>query len=81
MKDKSPLSRQVGGDHYKNAKIQPIEFITANKMQFLPGCIVKRAYRFDKPGGKGVKDLEKIKHEVDLIISLYGAYNEESKTQ
>jgi hypothetical protein len=64
----SALDVQVGGGHYKDMKIQPVEFITANNLGFLEGCIVKRICRWkDKDG---LKDLEKIKHEVDLLIEL-----------
>lgn len=37
------LDTQVGGDHYKTMKIQPVEFIHANGIPFLEGCIIKRA--------------------------------------
>ena len=40
--------RQVGGKHYKNFKIQPIEFITANNLNFIQGCVIKYICRFDK---------------------------------
>lgn len=66
----SALDVQVGGAHYKNMKIQPVEFITANNLGFLEGSIVKRICRWkDKDG---LKDLEKIKHEIDLLIELNG---------
>ena len=65
-----PLSRQIGGGHYKDFKVQPIEFITENKLSFAAGCVVKYICRYNKPGGKGLQDLEKIKHYVDLIIQL-----------
>ena len=67
----SALDYQVGGDHYRDFEIQPVEFIARNRISFLPGCIIKRACRFDKPGGKGIQDLKKIKHEVDLLIELH----------
>jgi hypothetical protein len=51
-------------------KIQPVEFITANRLSFLEGCIVKRISRWRSKDG--LKDLEKIKHEVDLLIELEG---------
>jgi hypothetical protein len=73
----SALDVQIGGDHYRTCKIQPIEYIYANKLDFLPGCIIKRITRFDKPTGKGLQDLQKIKHEVDLIIEL--TYSENTK--
>lgn len=65
-----PLLTQVGGDHYKDFIIQPIEFITKNKLGFIQGCIIKRICRYNKKGGKGKEDLLKIKHEIDILIDL-----------
>lgn len=65
----SALDVQVAGDHYKTMKIQPVEFIHANRLGFLEGCIVKRICRWRSKDG--VRDLEKIKHEVDLLIELH----------
>jgi hypothetical protein len=71
MTEKSnALEVQIGGNHYKGFVIQPVEFITKNNLSFLQGCIVKRISRYNKPGGKGLEDLQKIKHEVDLIIAM-----------
>ena len=64
----SALAMQVGGSHYREMKIQPVEFIHANKIPFIEGCIIKYASRWRDKGG--VKDLEKIKHFVDLLIEL-----------
>lgn len=67
----SPLDVQVAGGHYKGKKIQPVEYISANKLNFLEGCIVKRITRWrDKPAEHRFQDLEKIKHEVDLLIEM-----------
>lgn len=66
----NPLEIQIGGNHYKDFAIQPVEYITKNNLEFLEGCIIKRISRYDKPTGKGIEDLEKIKHEVDLLIAL-----------
>ena len=64
----SALSRQVGGEHYMSATIQPIEYIHANGLGFIEGCIVKYISRWrDK---NGIEDLEKIKQYVDLLIEL-----------
>jgi hypothetical protein len=68
------LQDQVGGDHYKSLKIQPIEFIEANKLPFLEGCIVKRACRH--AAKNGAEDVRKIIHEAKLILKL--RYNEEA---
>lgn len=64
--------KQVGGNHYKDFPIQPGEFYTKNKLGGLPSSIVARICRYAKPTGKGLEDLEKIKHEVDLIIEWEG---------
>lgn len=66
----SPLEVQVGGDHYKDCKIQPVQFIEANGLQFLEGCVVKRVTRHDKPTGKGRQDIEKAIHELQLLLEL-----------
>jgi len=66
----SALDEQVGGDHYKDFKIQPVEFVMKNNLNFLQGCIIKRIVRYNQPSGKGLQDLEKIKHEIDLLIQL-----------
>lgn len=64
----SSLNVQVQGDHYKNLKIQPVEYIHANNLPFIEGNIVKYITRWrDKDG---IKDLEKIKHFVDILIEL-----------
>jgi hypothetical protein len=67
----SALDTQVAGGHYKGKKIQPVEYIHANGLNFLEGCIVKRITRWrDKPAEHRFQDLEKIKHEIDLLIEL-----------
>jgi len=62
------LDVQVGGDHYKNMAIQPVEFCEKNKLSHLESNIVKRISRWRTKDG--LKDLLKIKHEVDLLIEL-----------
>ena len=59
---------QVGGNHYKDLKIQPIEYIHANGLNFLEGNVVKYITRHRKKNGK--QDLEKAKHYIDLLIEL-----------
>lgn len=64
----NPLATQVGGNHYKNCKIQPVEFIYANGLDFLQGNVVKYVTRFrDK---NGLDDLKKARHYIDLLIKL-----------
>ena len=39
--EKSALNTEVGGNHYKDMSIQPIEFITKNGLGFCEGNVVK----------------------------------------
>ena len=64
----SALGKQVDGGHYKDLKIQPIEFIHANNIPFAEGCAIKYLTRWRAKGG--VKDLEKAKHFIELLIEL-----------
>ena len=64
----SALETQVAGSHYKDLKIQPVEYIHANNIPFIEGSIIKYATRWRDKGG--IKDLKKIKHFVDLLIEL-----------
>lgn len=66
----NPLHRQVGGRHYSMHAIQPVEFITNNYLNFLEGCVVKRICRWRHDGGKGIEDLEKAVHEIELLSHM-----------
>lgn len=70
--EKKALGQMVGGSHYLSFKIQPFEFFHANQLPFHKSDIIKRIMRYDLPTGKGLQDLEKIKHEIDMIIELEG---------
>ena len=65
----SALDRQVGStQHYKDFKIQPIEFITANKLSFIQASIIKYICRYDKKNGK--EDIDKVIHYCELLKEL-----------
>ena len=66
----SALDIQIGGGHYRQGGIQPVQYIEANKLAFLEGCVVKRVTRHDKPTGKGRQDIEKAIHELQLLLEL-----------
>ena len=68
----SPLDVQEGGDHYKSLKIQPVEFIHANGLSFLEGCVIKRVSRHKAKNG--AEDIRKAIHELQMILKL--EYNE-----
>ena len=56
----SALEEQSGGNHYLDNAIQPIEYIVANKLNFIDGNIVKYATR--------KKDNETDEERYDKII-------------
>ena len=64
--EKKALDVQVGGKHYKNMAIQPIEYIFANGLGFCEGNILKYLSRWRDKGG--VEDLRKARHYLDLLI-------------
>ncbi len=67
----SALDIQVGGDHYRALKIQPVEFIEANGLGFLEGNVIKYLSRHANKNGKD--DLLKARHYIDLLIKFrYG---------
>lgn len=65
----NPLHVQVGGDHYKTMKIQPVEFAIANKLDFFQKDIIKYVTRRKGDKAKRVEDLKKAKHYLDLYIN------------
>lgn len=68
---KTPLSEQIGGQHYKGFKIQPIEFIHANSIPFCEANVIKYLCRWRNKNGK--EDLHKARHYIDLLIQMeYG---------
>lgn len=64
----SSLNKQEGGNHYKDLVIQPIEYIHANGIPFAEGSVIKYVTRWRAKGG--IKDLEKAKHFLELLIEL-----------
>ncbi len=62
------LDTQVGGDHYKELQIQPVEYIHANGIGFCEGCAIKYLTRWRSKGG--IEDLHKAKHFIDMLIQL-----------
>ena len=60
------MSKQVGGSHYKNFAIEPIEFINKNNLLYAEGNVIKYVYRH-KYKGKLV-DIKKAIHYLEIII-------------
>jgi hypothetical protein len=73
----SALQTQIGGSHYTNMAIQPIEYILANTIPFPEGNVIKYVSRWRKKGG--VKDLEKAVHHLKLLIEHETAIHVKAK--
>ena len=69
----NPFGRQVGGDHYKDMAIQPGEYITANKLDWYEGNIVKYISRHRAKGGR--QDVEKVIHYAQMLLETYDESN------
>ena len=64
--------KQVGGNHYKDCKIQPIEFIVGNDLTFCEGNAIKYITRHRRKG-EGAKDIHKAIHYLEMILEVeYG---------
>lgn len=63
----TPLTRQVGGDHYKTSKVQPIEVIRDWGLGFECGNALKYIARHLKKG-EPVKDIEKAIHYLEMYM-------------
>lgn len=64
----SPLNEQVGGSHYKNYKIQPIEYVMVNGLNYCQANAVKYITRYRDKGG--IEDLKKAIHNLEILIEL-----------
>lgn len=71
MMSEKALDTQVGGGHYKDLKIQPVEYIHANGLGYLEGNVIKYVTRHKAKSGK--QDIEKAIHYLQLILQMeYG---------
>ena len=62
----NPYDRQVDGDHYKKLAIQPMQYSMLNNLDACQHTVIKYVTRFRDKGG--IKDLEKAKHCIDMLI-------------
>jgi hypothetical protein len=60
------LDTQVGGGHYVDLKIQPVEYMMANKIPYMEGNVIKYVTRWRHKGG--IEDLRKARHYLELLI-------------
>jgi len=64
----SALDKQIGGSHYKDMAIQPIEYIHKNGLGFCEGNVVKYITRWKTKNG--IEDLKKVIHYAELLIQM-----------
>ena len=62
------LAEQIGGNHYKGLKIEPVELWAALDLNAFQGSIVKYVMRYKDKNGK--QDLLKAKHYIEYIKQL-----------
>jgi hypothetical protein len=71
-----PLNSQVGGQHYKKYKIQPVEYAMANNLNYCQANAIKYITRFEDKNG--LEDLVKAIHNLEILIKIkYGATRDE----
>lgn len=56
-------------EHYSKNKIQPIDYILANDLNFCEGNIIKYVTRYKHKNG--LEDLKKAKHYLEILINNY----------
>tara|TARA_Y100000004_G_scaffold112964_1_gene126826 strand:+ start:2143 stop:2430 length:288 start_codon:yes stop_codon:yes gene_type:complete len=69
--DVSAFSEQVGGDWYKKLKIQPLDYAMDNNLNPCQAKVVKYVSRYNlkhKAIKEQIKDLQKAKHVIDILI-------------
>jgi hypothetical protein len=64
----SALDTQVGGDHYKQMKIQPVEFICENNIPYCEANVIKYISRHKSKNG--AQDVRKAIHYCELILKM-----------
>ena len=64
------MKREVGGDHYKDCGIQPVEYINSNDLNYFEGNVIKYITRH-RTKGEGKKDIEKAIHYAEMILKFY----------
>ena len=67
----SAFSEQVGGDWYTKLKLQPLDYCMDNNFNACQTKVIKYISRYNlkhKAIKDQVKDLEKAKHVIDMLI-------------
>ena len=68
-----PLSTQIGGSHYKNLAIQPMQYSMLNKLDACQHTAIKYITRHASKGG--IEDLNKAIHAIELLKEFHYGKN------
>jgi hypothetical protein len=60
---------QIGGDHYKKYKIQPMDYSMQNGLDPLQHTVIKYVTRF-RDKNQPVEDLRKARHCIDMLLDI-----------
>lgn len=63
---------QVGGDHYRTMKIQPMQFALANSLDMATASVIKYIVRKKGDKAKRAEDLKKAIHCIELLAEHEG---------
>jgi len=75
MENLSKDGDAAGREYYKRFKIEPIDFIVANELDFIEGNVIKYICRYKYKNMDTLEDLRKAKQNVEWLIE-----REEKKT-
>lgn len=64
--NKKATEVQIAGTHYRDMKLQPIDFIMQNNLDFCTGNAIKYLCRHKAKNGK--QDLEKAIHYIQMLM-------------
>ena len=67
MEEKMQKEKQVGGSHYNNKAIQPIDYILENKLGYCEGNVIKYVTRHKDKNGP--EDIKKAIHYLQFILA------------
>ena len=60
--------KMISPQHYEQFEIEPVEFITQNRLNYLQGNIIKYILRYKQKNG--IEDLEKAKTYLEYLINF-----------
>lgn len=64
------LERQIGGDHYKDLTIQPMEYSMKNGLNACQHTAIKYITRYKTGKGTPRENLEKAIHTIELLMEI-----------